>query len=315
MINLFYLSPNPYGGWVTYTHHLIWALEAVGQDVNLYKVGKRTENFTRSFGYGDEYQNVSLEDALQLPGTNLIVAAAKNFRAVTDALWNAGAFIVMHDPTEIKNLPCLEPERTIVIRRAALDYIPEATFIRHPYGRRGPAECDKTKLAVSVSRIDFDKHTDILLDANRLLPDGHKIDIRGFENRIYTRFKIVPKYPEWVQSRAHFDRVDGAAFDLLKEARFCVDMSIIKGDGGGTQYTFLEAWDAGAVPIIHRDWVREGDDMVPGVNCLAVSNAEELASVLMGNYDRRVGLGDLTLHDPVAVGHHYATALGLLEGL
>jgi hypothetical protein len=315
MISLFYLSPNPYGGWVTYTHHLIRALEAVDDNVKLYKVGKRTENFTRNFGYGDEYQNISLEDALALPGHKLIVAAAKNYRAVTDALWEQGAALVMHDPTEIKNLPCLEPERTIVIRRAGLDYIPEAHFIRHPYERRGPVESDRTLWAVSVSRIDFDKHTDILLDANRLLPDDRKIEIRGFENRIYTRFKIVPKYPEWVQSRAHFDRVDGAAFDLLKCARFCADMSIIKGDGGGTQYTFLEAWDAGAIPIIHKDWVREGDDMVPGKNCLAVGNAMELAEIIMGNYDRTVGVGDLSLHDPVAIGHQYATALGLLEDL
>ena len=29
--------------------------------------------------------------------------------------------------------------------------------------------------------------------------------------------------------------------DLLDNCAFVVDMSIIKGDGGGTQYTFLEA--------------------------------------------------------------------------
>lgn len=307
-INLFYLSPNPYGGWVTYTYHLDQALKAAGvEDVRLYKIGKRIENFTRNFGYGLQYRNVSLDYALTLEGPHLIVAAAKKLHEATANLHINGAFLVVHDPTELKNLPTLIEEKVIVIRQTSLEHIPGATFIRHPYKRRGPEEYKIIKYsAISISRIDFDKHTDIILDANRLLEE--QIIIRGFENRLYTRFKIVPKYPEWVQSVNQFDREAHMAYDLLLPARYMVDMSIIKGDGGGTQYTFLEAWDAGTIPIIHNDWIIQGHEMVPGVNCLAVGNAEELVEAVGG--DGEVGYANhLLLHDPKFIGEQYVKLL------
>ncbi len=57
-------------------------------------------------------------------------------------------------------------------------------------------------------------------------------------------------------------------------------MSIIKGDGGGTQYTFLEAIHQDCVLILHSDWINAGNTFQAGVNCIAVSNAEELAQVI-----------------------------------
>ena len=42
--------------------------------------------------------------------------------------------------------------------------------------------------------------------------------------------------------------------DLLTNCRFVVDMSIIKGDGGGTQYTFLEAIYQDRALILHKEW-------------------------------------------------------------
>lgn len=287
-INLFYLSPNPYGGWVTFTAHLMAALRKAGMYPNLYKIGNNTERKPRTFGYGEKYRNLKLRDALTFPGTNLVVAAAKKFKGQTTALLEDGASIVVHDPTELKNLPdgLVESKQVVVIRRTGLDFIPDATFIRHPYQRMRvlDEEIFKTKLAVSTSRIDFDKNTDILLDANRILKqDGEElIDIRGFENRLYTKFKIMPKYPEWEQSKAAYPRDRDGAFMLLRSAHFMTDMSIIKGDGGGTQYTTLEAWDAGAVPVIHEDWINgDDDDMRDLYNCFVVGNAGELARTLV----------------------------------
>ena len=63
MINLFYLSGNTTGGWVTYTSHLIYGMMDAGIPCNLFKVGNRTERQTRKFGYGLTYRNLSLEDA------------------------------------------------------------------------------------------------------------------------------------------------------------------------------------------------------------------------------------------------------------
>ena len=314
-VDLFYLSPNPYGGWVTYTAHLISALKEVGIIPTLYKIRDRSEKTKRDFGYGVQYQNISLEDALLLKNKKLIVAAAKNFKSQTEALYNQGAALVVHDPTELKNLPELTQGRIVVIRKIGLTYLPNATFIRHPYQRKNLPPVDKYRRAVSVSRIDFDKHTEILLDANRILPDNLKIGIYGFENRIYTRFKIVPHYPEWEQSKVAYPRHTNAAYAILQGAELMVDMSIIKGDGGGTQYTTLEAWDAGCVPIIQKLWLMPEDDMRESINCLSVSTAEELANLISTNdgkhldFYREYGYKQLALHAPDIIGSQYKAFL------
>ena len=64
---------------------------------------------------------------------------------------------------------------------------------------------------------------------------------------------------------------------ILKDAKYMIDMSIIKGDGGGTQYTFLEAIHQDTVLILHLDWINAGTTFKSGYNCIGVSSSEELA--------------------------------------
>jgi len=59
-----------------------------------------------------------------------------------------------------------------------------------------------------------------------------------------------------------------------------IDMSIIKGDGGGTQYTFLEAIHQDTVLILHLDWINAGTTFKSGYNCIGVSTPEELAGFI-----------------------------------
>lgn len=275
MINLFYLSGNTTGGWVTFTYHLVKVLEAMGEEVWLYKIGNRTEGKRRPFGYDLAYRNITREDAVMLPGHSVVVAAAKQQAEAARTLIGYGARVVLHDPTELRaGLAGLAIPDPWVIRKAVQRQVPGSVFIRHPYVRRpAPLKLPKRKGAVSTSRTDFDKNTTILLDANRL---GAGIRIHGFENRLYTRFKICPEYPEWEQSKAHYARTPDAAYELLLGAKCMVDMSLIKGDGGGTQYTFLEAWDAGTVPIIHQEWLLPKDDMKVGENCLMAWDGQSL---------------------------------------
>ena len=44
-------------------------------------------------------------------------------------------------------------------------------------------------------------------------------------------------------------------------------MSIIKGDGGGTQYTFLEAIYHKCALILHHEWVSKGNTFIKDKNC------------------------------------------------
>lgn len=326
-INLFYFSPNTTGGWVTFTAHLIDALQAAGHEPVLRKLGNNTESKTRSFGYGRWYWNTDESDCYTIAANepSLIVAAAKKYRFVTEEMLTLGAHIVVHDPTEFKNFDpdVLNPKKTVVVRKTGLRHIPEATFIRHPYTRMGTndqAEFRQT-LAVATSRIDFDKYTNLILDANRLLEPHKQVVIHGFENRLYTKFKIEPHYPEWHQSKAQYSREKDTAFQILRDASFLVDMSMIKGDGGGTQYTFLEAWDAGAVPILNSEWEIVGDDMEDGMNCHFARNGEDIAFFLNGyeeedyGEDRleyvRAGYEALERHAPNVIGQQYSDFLGL----
>ena len=327
-VDLFYLSPNPYGGWVTYTNHLMEAFKAVDVKCTLFKIRPKSERKSREFGYGKHYRNISMAEAKNRktivnneykPTIKIVVAGAKQFKEETQMLYDIGASIVVHDPTELKNLPVdLDPKRCVVIRQIGARTFKGATFIRHPYKPFPKHNNLDRKGSVSTSRIDFDKHTEILLDANRLLPEDKKTNIRGFENRIFTRFKIVPKYPEWVQSKAHYPREDNFAFNLMKDYTFNVDMTQIVGDGGGTQYTGLESWNAGCIPIIHNKWILdEPDDMKPDYNCFAIGSAEELSMLLNGAYSdsipqiRENGYNALKLHDPILIGNQYKQFLNI----
>lgn len=326
-VDLYYLSQNNVGGWVTYTVQLIHALEKVGVNVNLYKITKKTESKRRNFGFGVEYRNVSLEMALFncTRNVSLITALAKKYTEIAGTLHGAGASLVIHDPTELKNLPKnLDHTDCISVGEYAKNaFLPQSTFIPHPYKilnkivnrtyKKAIYKKHIVKHAVSFSRIDFDKHTEILLDANRLLPEDWKINIWGFENRIYTKFKIVPKYPEWEQSKVAYPRTPRSAYGLASQHRFHVDMTEIKGDGGRTQYTFLEAWDAGTINIINSKWIKDyGNVMLPDVNCLIASDGKELALKLsewpsVDEQARIIEAGEEQLreHDPVLVGNMF----------
>lgn len=196
-----------------------------------------------------------------------------------------------------------------MIRECNLKLALGSTYIPHPYI---PADIigKHDKAAVSVCRIDHDKNTTILLDANRLA--GEKlVDIRGFENRIYTRFRVMPHYPEWVQSKAQFPREVHAAVMILKDYKFMVDMSTIKGDGGGSQYTFLEAIDAGACCVLHSDWLAVPGEFVEGINCLGAGTPEQLVKVLSKtSVQKRKAIASearklLALHDPKIIRPQY----------
>ena len=136
---------------------------------------------------------------------------------------------------------------------------------------------------VSIARIDFDKNTDMLLKANQLLENkSNHIYLFGAENRLYVHHKLkelnIQEY--W---KGKFPKNLSPVYDgksILKDAKYMIDMSIIKGDGGGTQYTFLEAIYHDCVLVLHNDWISKGSTFTSGVNCIGVGTAEELAEFI-----------------------------------
>ena len=317
-MNLLYLSHSRYGGWVTFTTHLYHGLVgkqpsvhdkmALSENHEVIRVTARTEKTYRNMGNYVPYRNMGEEDILKIEGPILITAMDKHHRELAVKLLKQGAYIVIHDPTELRNpefKKFIQPSQVIVVRKSMLKHMPKATFIGHPYMAVGTVDPlnfrewqSRSNHAISISRLDFDKNSSWLFEVNRKLPLDRQIIIRGAENRMYTKNKIVPKYPEYRQDskrpkdkRAIYDLKFRGAFNLCKKAKFMTDFSVIKGDGGGTQYTFLEAIDAGTICLVHKNWIYpkdamkdEGEDQ----NCLAFENFTAVSNFLSGEMDQHM---------------------------
>ena len=86
--------------------------------------------------------------------------------------------------------------------------------------------------------------------------------------------------------RGKFPKNFHSLANILSGSKFVVDMSRIKDDGGGSQYTFLEAIDFNCALILHKDWVNSNNScFVPGTNCFAVANEDELVELLNSEPD------------------------------
>ena len=295
--NLLYLAKPVYGGWVTFTAHLSHKLESP-----IYKISQRNETFDRDYGYECKYRNQNISEILKLDNI-LITAVDKNYWEYLH-LFPEETEIIIHDPTECKkskknnplvqitdhnDKPLLEKFKVITIRESVQEYLVnqfsvKSLFMPHPFFSYKIPKIDGLGYkCVSIARIDFDKHTDILLKANQLLENkSDHIYLFGAENRLYVHHKLkelnIQEY--W---KGKFPKNLSPVYDgksILKDAKYMIDMSIIKGDGGGTQYTFLEAIYHNTVLILNMEWIDKGTLFKSGYNCIGVSNEQELAEFI-----------------------------------
>jgi hypothetical protein len=240
----------------------------------------------------------------------LITAADKTHRTLASELHEAGAWLVIHDPTELKEplVSAIRQERVIVIRESMLAHLPGATYLPHPYRRLKFPGKQERKSAVSVSRVDFDKHTEMIIEANVNLREP--IEIYGFLNTIYAHFKLEKVDADWRRNyRGTFAADDlWAAARIALHYRYVVDMSVIKGDGGGTQYTFLEAADAGCGLILNSGWQPKG---MLADYAHTVDNSSELAEACSTNIPTRTKQAEALLqaHNATTISGHYADLL------
>lgn len=271
-VALFYLPDVKYGGWPTYTAHLYYGLVKAGHNVRLFRIGNRTEKNERDWGRGIKYRNLSLLDACILSSemTSIITATTQKFDKETEALISTGAKVIIHDPTELKgNIPDLLKNSTdvITIRPINVENLAklgiQARYLPHPYMRNPNYFSRRIKWAGAFSRIDWDKGTHFIIDANEKLPNDKKITIHGACNRMYAHHKLPEGWEQYYAGQFSADNLWGGAV-LASRYQWAVDMSTISGDGGGTQYTFLEAIDAGTALILNEGWVtgRPDDELL-----------------------------------------------------
>jgi len=293
-MNLVYMARPVYGGWVTMTAHL-----SLTYDYPLFKITKRTEKNKRDYGYGVKYQNTKIDDLLKLD--NLVITAIdKNYYEYIDKFPDS-TILIIHDPTEVKNKEFVEKIRRFkiyTIRETVYKFLKEkfnieSTLKKHPFYQYPLSNINNSPYkCLSISRIDFDKHTEIILRANSLIDeDINKIRIYGAENRLYVHHKLsslglkedfekywMKKFPKTLPLTDSNDK------NLLNNCEYIVDMSIIKGDGGGTQYTFLEGIHNDCILILHKEWVCQGDLFKDKHNCYVVGYTdkpeEEIANII-----------------------------------
>ena len=276
-----------YGGWVTFTAHL-----CLKYNCNLYKIGKKSEKSKRKFGYEINYKNLRIDDILNLP--NLVITALDKHYWKYLYLFPKNTLLIIHDPTELKGkenpLPNLLNNFKIITIRETVqnlllnNYNIHSDFNLHPFFnypkiKKNNDDENHNFYALSISRIDFDKNTDIILKSNNLIKEEEKkIHIFGAENRLYVHHKLknldFEKY--WKGKFPKTLPIQYENKDLLNNCKFIIDMSIIKGDGGGTQYTFLEAIYHDCVLILHNDWISKANVFKKNINCFVVGDHKTL---------------------------------------
>jgi hypothetical protein len=272
MYSIFYLARPTYGGWVTFTCHL-----SLKQSWPVYKIRSKTEKNSRDFGYGVKSHNVSLVAAAALP--NPLIAAIDKTHYHTLSSFGEGTHIVIHDPTELTEelIPHLRRFRVITIRKSVQEFLLvrhniNSKFILHPFYEYPLKEHEKCGAAV-VSRIDFDKNIDIVLKSKQ------DIDIYGFSNRIYTHHKLKGLGFE-ERYKGQFKKSFVELDEILGKKQFAIDLSTIRNDGGGSQYSFLEAMYERCCIVLHKKWLVGDTKFMDGINCLAVETSEELVEAL-----------------------------------
>lgn len=319
-ILLFYLAKPSYGGWVTFAEHLYYGMEKVFPKARLFKIGKKVEQSLREFSGSVGYQNIDLKTACALAKSypTIIVAQDKHYSREFLRLSEYADLCVVHDHTELTKdtEPLFKQMKIVTIRQAVSEMLKEKglanTFIQHPYQKVAAENLpDPIHNAVAFSRIDWDKNTHIIAKANEQLPEDKWCHIYGKENRLYWFQKIAPDAPRWDKYyHGAFPKAHGESFRTALKGSFAVDLSLIKGDGGGSQYTFLEAWNARRPLVVHRNWLIPGHTLVEGENCLAVENNGELAELLQSDPQRYHDLAQnawsmLSKHEPSFVSRVY----------
>jgi len=309
------------GGIKSFSIHLQRLLEMhYDCNVTMYMVKPRTEGKRRTISGNFQYMNVSADDAVaiatRLP--SLIVYFA-NYKKSDNAeycrkLLEIGTPLIIHDTRGLNGVDeKFLDTNLVVLSKAAQTQLPKAVLLYHPYvGYDFVREIQNN--AVCMTRIDREKHTDIILEANNLLDSNNKIALCGMIDRMYEYRYLQAKYPYWKDYYIGTpEKLEMTAQDIVSKNRFAIDMSTLKNDGGRTQYSFLEAMNVGATLVINNEWLKYPGDMKHGFNCVGVGSPQELATVVSGEaWDLSEGYAKtLKYHSTIELADLYLDVMGM----
>lgn len=296
-INIMYLSPWPVGGFTSFTGHLYRSLIQEGWDVNVLRCNHDNDQQTlrESKHNGFMYRNVSVKTAVKMAKENLTVfgAVCRPEDCVDPdtipKLMRAGAIVRVASTQEFKQFPhvaALRKEgknsesRVLVIRESLKQYFDNAIYLPHPFMpfNLDVLETLKRKRACSIAMVATNKHPRLICEANESLPKKLRVQFIGKETTPWIGMGLKKKFPSYETPKGFKGSLE--AVQAASKYEFAVDLSVYPNEGGGTQFCFLEAIDAGAINVLHRQWSDAKGDMVEGKNCLAVESVDELKELL-----------------------------------
>jgi hypothetical protein len=271
---LFYLSNSDYGGWVSFTYHLANLL----QEDSVIKI-KPTLKGGGTFYGNVRYFNVPKE-VIKKFEQPIITAVDKAHYQYLRLFKNP--IIVIHDPTELSEemLQIAKTNKVITIRESVHNLLLSLginnQFLKHPFYKY-KKEKGNNAINRSLSRVDFDKNTHIICKANNL---GAGIEIYGYKNHIYYFHKLKELGFD-SQYKGYYSKKINDISSLYANTKYLVDLSTIKQDGGGTQYTFLEAEYHHCGLILHKDWCNVPNSVYRnGENCHTIADEHELLEAI-----------------------------------
>lgn len=271
---LFYLSNSDYGGWVSFTYHLANLLK----EDSVIKI-KPTLKGGGTFYGNIRYFNIPKE-VIKKFDRPIITAVDKAHYQYLKLFKNP--IIVIHDPTELSEqmLDIAKVNQVITIRESVHNLLLSLgiknQFLKHPFYKYKKEQGDNT-INRSLSRVDFDKNTHIICKANNL---GAGIEIYGYKNHIYYFHKLKELGFD-KQYKGYYSKKINDISRLYANTKYLVDLSTIKKDGGGTQYTFLEAEYHNCGLILHKDWCNVPNSVYRNKeNCHTIADEHELLEAI-----------------------------------
>lgn len=257
-----------YGGWITFSAHLA---KILGQDT-IYRITTKKAR-VRDYGYGITEVPITPEQLYM--EDYLITYIEPKYASIIQSL-PPKQKIIVHDPTEVNprtsHILCNPNAEIICVRSTIADWTAArlskpVAFIEKPFYPYPLADVPKTKQLAYTGRIDFDKGLGVLAQVNQHVG----IELIGNPNRRSIYFSKEQLVKDFVESkhRGEYGKTFADHNSVYGTYEYIIDLSKIHNDGGGLQYTFLEAEHNNCTLIISDGWITgtNNDLWRDGINC------------------------------------------------